>query len=241
MDSYKFRFKRFDVSHEKSTMKVGVDAVLLGAWINKDINAINILDVGTGCGVIALIMAQNFPKATITAIDIDCGSIEEAEFNFKNSIWSDRLNAILQEFPFSLHNKNIRKYDLIVSNPPFFKSGIRSPETKREKARHQAGLSVFSLIENARELLTENGRIAVIFPTDYLIEVEEKIDKEDMRLIRKCLIRNKDTKPYKRVMMEIGFRENSNEVTKIEELTMFHEDKPTLRYTELCRDLYLKF
>lgn len=157
-----FRFKQFAVVNDRTAMKVGTDGVLLGAWCPID-GARRILDVGTGCGVIALMTAQRNCHAVIDAIDIDHDAIEEAELNFGNSPWSDRLTAIEGDFN-SMDTE--RCYDLIVSNPPYFTSGVLPTGDARITARHTGSLTYRQLIEGAARLLTEDGMLAMITPTD---------------------------------------------------------------------------
>lgn len=236
MEEEVFKFKNFDVRHGKGSMKVGVDAVLLGSWAG--MNPKSILDVGTGSGVISLILAQRFPEAEITGIDIDIPSIEEASLNFKESPWPERLRAELSSFPEDLLINN-KKYDLIVSNPPFFKSGIKNPSTQREKARHQATLSIYSLIENSKVLLTEKGRLSMIFPLEYEENIKEQEKKSGLNLNRLCRIRDREGKKGKRVMMEFSREKIAD--CRVEELILFEGGIPTDDYKRLCRPFYLKW
>ena len=237
MEDSEFRFKKFSVNHSRSSMKVGVDAVLLGAWAGKD--ARKILDVGTGCGVISLILAQRFPEAIIKGVDIDQPSIEEARKNFEKSPWSERLSADLAEFPNDIL-KNGEKFDLIVSNPPFFRSGIVQPKSQREKARHQDTLSVFSLIENSSFLLEEEGILAFIFPVEFREEVLRIGNTKGFKKIRECTVRDREERKEKRVMIEMMFTDK--EITELTyQLILFQNGLPTNDYQLLCKDFYLKF
>lgn len=234
-----FRFKHFSALHERSAMKIGVDAVLIGAWTRG--TPANILDVGCGCGVISLILAQRFRQARIYGIDIDKESVEEAHENFRNSPWSCRLKADLKNFPKDLDAES-PKYDLIVSNPPYFRSGIDNPSTPREKARHQASLSVFSLIQEAPEFLNYNGSLSLIFPFDFLNDVLCCCQNQRWSVTGICKVRDNDRKPFKRVMMQLTKAEPTVDLaTKVEELTLFNNGKPTNGYLQLCHDFYLKF
>lgn len=130
MDKSAFRFKQFEINHEKSTLKVGTDAVLLGAWTPIPAPCGRILDIGSGCGVITLMLAQR-SNAQITGVDIDKPSIEEAAENANNSLWKNRINFIncsIQDFCTAEHQNN---FDLIVSNPPFFVDSLKSPVHSR--------------------------------------------------------------------------------------------------------------
>lgn len=257
-----FNFKKFEVCHSNSSMKVGVDAVLIGSWTN--CKGSKIVDVGTGCGVIALMMAQRFPKAVIDAIDIDIESVLEAMENFNKSAYRERLNSHTLSFKEFCETAS-HPYDLIISNPPFFRSGINEPNTAREKARHQGELSPFSLLEQGKNILSDYGRIAMIIPTEFYEEVKLSTEKNDMRLLRVCHVRNRADLRPKRIMLEIGrhYSKNFNSETFNdepiphlfdsnlkdshpslieEELIMFEMDGlPTLKYRALCQDFYLKF
>ena len=157
-----FRFKRFAVLNDRTAMKVGTDGVLLGAWCPVQ-GARRVLDVGTGCGVIALMIAQRNSEAIIEAIDIDSAAIEEATLNFTNSPWNDRLTAMEGDFN-SMETEN--RYDLIVSNTPYFTSGVLPTGEARTTARHTRSLTYRDLIEGATRLLTPDGTLALISPTD---------------------------------------------------------------------------
>lgn len=157
-----FKFKQFAVINDRSAMKVGTDGVLLGAWCPVE-GARRVLDVGTGCGVIALMIAQRNHQAMIDAIDIDHDAIEEATINFTASPWSDRLDSLEQDFNCL---ETTDGYDLIVSNPPFFTDSLLPPDASRTLARHTQSLSYQQLIEGAARLLNADGILAFISPTD---------------------------------------------------------------------------
>ena len=157
-----FRFKQFAVVNDRTAMKVGTDGVLLGAWCTVE-GARHVLDVGTGCGVIALMIAQRNASAVINAIDIDHDAIEEATLNFKASPWSERLTAIEGDFN---EQQTAERYDLIVSNPPSSTNGVLPTGHARTQARHTGTLSYRQLIEGASRLLSDDGTLALITPTD---------------------------------------------------------------------------
>ena len=180
MASACFRFKQFTVWHDQCAMKVGTDGVLLGAWCpverisTKDSNEystkanVQVLDVGTGSGLIALMLAQRLPQAKITAIDIDGGAVQQAQHNFALSNWSDRLTCqqiALQDL------ENQSHYDLIVSNPPYFQDSLKNPDQQRAMARHTDTLSYDELLKHSAQLLNASGMLALVLP----IEAEEQI------------------------------------------------------------------
>jgi len=157
-----FQFKQFKVTHSQSSIKIGTDAVLLGAWA--EVNAANtILDVGTGCGIIALMMAQKNKSAIIKAIDIHQESIIEATENFVQSPWETQLSAeliSLQDF----NAKGSNPFDHIISNPPFFSQSMPSPNLKRHNARHTSTLSQEDFFCGCKRLLTSDGKLSIIIP-----------------------------------------------------------------------------
>ncbi|MBR1627416.1 MAG: methyltransferase [Bacteroidales bacterium] len=168
-----FRCKQFSLNHSNSSMKIGTDAVILSSYVSETLKANtvkSVLDIGTGCGIIALCMAQTFDKAKITAIDIDEKSIKEAEYNFTNNAFFDRMDALcmsVQDFA----DKTCLKFDLIISNPPFFTSSLQSPDIRRTNARHNITLSLEDLAKATFELLSDKGFIAVILPEKEIDEL----------------------------------------------------------------------
>lgn len=243
-----FKFKQFSVSHNRSAMKVGVDGVLIGCWANvEDANAI--LDVGTGCGVIALIMAQRQPKAEITAIDIDYLSAAEAADNFKNSPWSQRLNLIHGRFPEGVitngdGGNSMCRFDLIISNPPYFNSGVTQVQTPRERARHQGELSPSSLLIESIPLLNPGGSLAMVIPSELFYELDIVAQSVGYTLTRKCLVRGHQNAPFKRVLLQWRLGQLFPDDKKCQEdiLTLeISSGNPTDDYRRLCRDFYLKF
>ena len=198
----KFRFIQFEVSHHRSTMKVGTDAVVLGAWLDVS-GARRILEIGTGCGIIALMLAQKSP-ATIDAIDVDEASANEAGENFANSPWTDRLKS----FHVSLNDFATDKtgiYDLIVSNPPFFQNSLLPPTKGRQLARHNVELTFDTFLYDSSRLLSHEGQLAVILPGSEEEKFIEIAGKESLFLQSKLIIYPKPSKPTKRVILVFSF------------------------------------
>lgn len=194
-----FRCKYFSVSHENSSMKVGTDAFILGSWLELDGHCRHILDVGTGSGIIALMLAQR-SSAQIDAIDIDGPSVEEATINFANSPWSDRLKAVhssLEHF----ESENNTKYDLVVSNPPFFSRSLLPKSDRLRRAKHDVAFSMDDLITGAESLLTEEGRLAVILPADVAENFNGKAARTGFFTVRQLEVYPKPNRPMIRKVL----------------------------------------
>ena len=192
-----FRFKQFTVYHNQCAMKVGTDGVLLGAWTKCDTSG-NILDIGTGSGLIALMLAQR-TRATINAIDIDKGAYEQAKLNFSESPFSDRLriyHTSLQDF----HPGNT--YNLLVSNPPFFTNSLKSPDSQRNTARHDDSLSLDSLFSHARRLLSPDGRFCLIVPVKQEESINQIARKNQLHLKHKTIVFPTPNSKPRRTLLE---------------------------------------
>lgn len=241
MERNDFRFKKFSVSHTRSSMKVGVDGVLVGLWANVG-GCRRILDAGCGCGVIALICAQRNPDAAVDAIDTHADSVEEAADNFRRSPWAARLRAI--EADFSLFRPSDKGYDLIISNPPYFDSGVLETATIREQARHETTFGPLSLVSRTPELLLPGGRLAMIFPTERLGDILGEAEAVGLSPLRLCTVSGRAGKEPKRVLLELRNTttlQHHNTITK-EHLDI--ESAPgvyTPEYLRLGRDFYLRF
>ena len=260
MGSEGFRFKQFYVRHDRCAMKVGTDGVLLGAWAPTNPIAPNpvthnpltrILDVGTGSGLIALMLAQRCPQAQIDAIDIDEAAVEQARENFENA-FSARLHvyrAKLQEWQIVTGKcPNGTSYDLIVSNPPYFQNSLKNPDKGRELARHTDSLSYDELIAHSARLLNEGGQLALILPAEAENEVRQLAAVQNLFLSRVTRVYTKENKPAKRVLMAFGKCTISNFQSPIsnlqspivEDSLVLENEKGgrSLPYQELCREFY---
>lgn len=213
-------------------MKVGTDGVLLGAWCDVD-NASRVLDVGTGCGLMALMVAQRNSQAVIQGIDIDVNAIDEARFNFNASPWGGRLSAELADF--NIYSAGC--YDLIVSNPPFFTNGVLPPSDGRTHARHTTTLTYESLLGRCRKLLAPGGRIAIVTPADVELAVRRCVVEQGLGLRRFTRVVPVDGAPVKRLLWELVVGDS---VTTVSTLTISHKDRSyTDEYRELTCDFYL--
>lgn len=233
-----FQFKQFRVVQQHSAMKVGVDGVLIGAWADIS-GAHRILDIGAGTGLIALMMAQRCPKAIIDAIDIDPEACTESKFNAEQSPWGERINVIcssLKEFIITTD----QKYDLIVSNPPYFSNGLKAPHLSRSAARHADALPLEELMTALTQLLVKGAKTALILPSESLSEVKHLAEMNQLFLSRLCLVKPNPVKPVFRIMVEITNEQCS---LKEEELMIEYDQHfdYTPEYRQLTKDFYLKF
>lgn len=238
-DSCLFRFKKFYVRHSHSIMKVGVDGVLIGAW--GKVTGRNGLDIGSGCGLIALMAAQRNQMATVDAVDFHLPSGAESFTNFKRSPWSDRLNCYFADInEFASREENQNKYNFIISNPPFFSDGIESPSTPREKARHESSLSPAKLIDLADLLLSPGGTVSMILPVSGLPGVEKRALELGFHEVRKCFVADRAGKNWKRVMVQ--YTNLAGAPTETEYLYLKDaEGNYTDQYKKLTEDFYLHF
>lgn len=232
-----FRFKQFEVAHQKSAMKVGVDGVLVGAWANLS-GAGRILDAGTGCGLISLMCAQRNPTAQIIGVDIDELSIEEACLNASNSCWNDRLSFVRANF-MELEKEDIGLFDVIVSNPPFFCAGVTNIENARLASRHVSEFGPESILTHGINLLTDKGKIAFIAPSSMSDELVNVGKKCGLYVQRMTYVKGLPHRPIKRVLLEFS-REHTTLFSSVIILESTHGNA-TDEYKELCKDFYLKF
>lgn len=231
-----FEFKQFTIYQDGSAMKVGTDGVLLGAWANTD-GKKNILDIGTGTGLIAIMAAQRNSEAMIDAIEIDPESGKQAEENVERTEWSNRINIIVSSLQDFVPEK---KYDLIVSNPPFFNNSTKAAGKQRTDARHTYSLPHTDLIIFAKEYLSEEGILSVVLP---VIEGEVLIDfaiKNGIFCSRKTFVVPKPGSQPKRLLIEFSRQKCE---TKEEYFTSETETRHvyTEEYKELTKEFYIAF
>ena len=231
-----FKFKQFTVFHDKCAMKVGTDGVLLGAWCGIK-KASYVLDVGTGSGLISLMIAQRDPLACIMGIDVDEGAVAQACENFAASPFSRRLDVGHTSF-LDLAHIATKKFDVIVCNPPFFSKSLLPPDTQRMQARHAVSLTLDQLFRNAKRILTSEGVFSLIVPFDKEAEIKEVSGKYGWYLLRKTVVFPTPTSPPKRILIECSasFVENSFEDSLMIEQTrhVYTDD-----FRTLVKDFYL--
>ena len=232
-----FRFKKFTIHHDKCAMKVGTDAVLLGAWVETDYCR-NILDVGTGSGVIALMLAQR-SQAEIDAIDIDKEACVQAMENAAASPFAGRIKVIHASCADFAAFAKQKRYDLIVSNPPYFINSLKCPDNKRTVARHTDTLLISDLIRDARTLLSPSGRISLVLPYERLDEVKELALINQLHICRQTDVIPTPGAEPKRLLVELSVTEENTkkrDILTIEEAR--HQYTP--EYIALTKEFYMK-
>ena len=235
MSDSSFHFKQFTIHQDKCAMKVGTDAVLLGAWVDPS-NSHSILDIGTGTGVLALMMAQK-SNSKVTGIDIDQSSCEQARENVLASPWPDQIKIqhnSLQKFAETAQ----AKFDLIVSNPPYFIDASKPASESRENARHtDNSLSFDALIDGIMLLLTEKGRFCLILPLKEGSLFKEKAESKGFYCTRLLRVKTKTGKIEKRLLME--FQKEKKPLIESEIIIQEEDAKYTPEYIDFTKDFYL--
>lgn len=230
-----FRFKQFELSNSLSAMKINTDGVLLGAWTDAT-GRKSILDVGTGTGIIAIMLAQRNSDALITAIDIDEYSAKEAAINAGNCPWKKRIKVAHTDFKL-LSTEN--KYDLIVSNPPYFDNGIKATDVSRATARHNDTLDYAELISLSSEMLTDSGALSLIAPYSRLEDIMYSAELAKLFVSHQTDVYNKPSGSAIRVMIELS-KEPSPKIT--DSIAIYADNGGyTAEYVELTKDFYMNF
>lgn len=233
-----FTFKQFHIDHSRCAMKVGTDGTLLGAWAALPPHAKKILDIGTGSGLIAIMAAQRHPTAKITAIDIDKDCVLQATENAVASPWAERIEVI--ETPLQEYSPE-EKFDVIISNPPYFADSMHSPDRQRTTARHTASLSFKELTDGVLRLLADDGLFAVILPTT---ESELLLSASRGRLFtwRRCEVWSTPESGARRIMLELK-REPPKDLAKKEKIIIEQGGRHVYseEYKALTADFYLNF
>ncbi|MDE6543334.1 MAG: methyltransferase [Muribaculaceae bacterium] len=202
-----FRFKQFELKHGGSGMKLTTDSLLLGAWVRPDAPVQTIIDAGCGCGILALMCAQRFPDAGITAIDNNPGACDEADDNFRSSPWHSRLHTVcadINDWITSLESP----VDMIICNPPYFTETLRSPDASRADARHAGSLSAAAIISIAGRILTPDGTLALVIPFDHLRQLSLPASLASLSFSRIAHIAAREGKTPSLALVQLSRRES---------------------------------
>lgn len=235
-----FSFKQFTIEQDRCAMKVGTDGVLLGSWVSLESRPFSVLDIGAGTGLIALMLAQRSDAGQIDAIEIDEDAYEQCVENFENSPWADRLfcfHASLDEFA---EEPEDEKYDLIVSNPPYFVPNERETDLpeNRKKARFYDSLPFADLVDYASQLLSDNGELAVIVPFSEEQTFIALAKAKSLHANRITRVRGTENAPLKRSLLQFSFSEKPIEENELTLEVSRHQY--TREFKTLVQDFYLK-
>lgn len=217
-------------------MKVGTDGTLLGAWASAPAQSRYILDIGTGTGLIALMVAQRYPEAQIVGIDIDDAAVAQAIENVAASPFTERISILKQDVT---TYKPEMQFDVIVSNPPYFVDSLTCPDEQRSIARHAVTLTFEALIKSAYRLLKTEGTFSVVIPTEMRSKLEASARLEGFFISKVCCIKTTPKKPSKRQLIEF----TKNPVNELFTCEGILETSPNTRsdwYQKLTNDFYIR-
>ena len=237
-----FRFQRFSIADDRCGMKVGIDGVLRGAWADV-YGAARILDIGTGSGLLALMLAQRSEtlKAQIDAVEIDPEAAQQASENVSQSPWSDRIRVMREDISVFAARDSIhaRDYDLIVCNPPFFLDDLESEKKAERTARHSTRRFRQSLVNSARTLLGAEGKLSLVLPASQCNELVDAAKNLGLHVSRLTWVNPLPKRPFHRVLIELARHESEPLVQEMTIETRHHEFSP--QFAELTRNFYLRF
>ena len=236
MGKNSFQFKQFTINQDRCAMKVGTDGTLLGAWANAPVEPCRILDIGTGTGLVALMMAQRYPKSQVIGIDIDRDAAIQAQENVDASPFSDRVKIINAD---AVKIEDKEGFDAIVCNPPYFVDSLTSPQDQRTLARHTITLTYEQLMRTAYKLLKNDGMFSIVVPTENNDAIEYASALAGFMISRICMIKTTPNKLPKRQLIE--FRKNRiDRIDFCEEILEIFPNQRSDWYYELTRDFYIK-
>ena len=236
MGKNSFQFKQFTINQDRCAMKVGTDGTLLGAWANAPVEPCRILDIGTGTGLVALMMAQRYPKSQVIGIDIDRDAAIQAQENVDASPFSDRVKIINAD---AVKIEDKEGFDAIVCNPPYFVDSLTCPQDQRTLARHTITLTYEQLMQTAYKLLKNDGMFSIVVPTENNDAIESAAALAGFMISRICMIKTTPNKLPKRQLIE--FRKNRiDRIDFCEEILEIFPNQRSDWYYELTRDFYIK-
>ena len=236
MGKNSFQFKQFTINQERCAMKVGTDGTLLGAWANAPERPCRILDIGTGTGLLALMMAQRYPEASVVGIDIDKDAAMQAQENVGASPFSDRITIIHGD---ATKIEDKEEFDAIVCNPPYFVDSLICPKDQRTLARHTVSLTYEQLMGTAYKLLKNDGVFSIVVPTENNDAIESAAAFAGFLISRICMIKTTPNKLPKRQLIEL--RKARTEDLDFKEVILEEvHNKRSEWYFELTKEFYLK-
>lgn len=235
MSNNSFTFQKFTIHQDRCAMKVGTDGVLLGAWAH---GGKRILDIGTGTGLVAIMMAQRFADAHVTAVEIDHNAALQACNNANCSPFASRIGIVETSIQnFEVHGTQL--FDSIVSNPPFFTDSLKNPDSQRATARHADTLPYRDLFTAVKRLLAEDGEFSAIIPSNCLTSFIAEAYLAHLVPIRRLVIRTTPRKQPKRLLVSFGHTSSESNTTNEEQCLMNPDGSRSDWYINLTSDFYL--
>ncbi|HJS54591.1 MAG TPA: methyltransferase [Chitinophagaceae bacterium] len=237
-----FQFKQFLIHQDRCAMKVTTDACLFGAWLTDEVgnqeSAVNsVLDIGTGTGLLGLMFAQKNPEAKIDAIEIDKGAAEQARINVDSSPWKEQINIVQADtklFPFE------KRFDLIMSNPPFYEKEIRSATDNKNIAHHGKELKLEELFRIIKNNLAADGNFFLLLPYKRNEEIRKLLKDHELQISKLLFVRQSVKHGYFRIMLKGKLSEEKDEETEFDEMSIWNENQQyTKEFTQLLNDYYL--
>lgn len=236
MKKSQFDFKQFTICHDRCAMKVGTDGVLLGAWTDVGTGVRRILDVGTGSGLIAIMLAQKC-EADIWGVDVDADAVLQAAGNGERTPWSSRLHFLQSDV---LEYSPQNGFDLIVCNPPYFENSLRSSDRKRNTARHSENLPFDLLIGKVHDLLEPDGLFNVVLPAQAAEDFAQEAWERGLNLYKKCVVYTKPSAPAKRTLLSL--KKGQADYPETIPIYIYGSDGAyTEEYRKLTENYYLGF
>lgn len=231
-----FRFKEFEVNQQDCAMKINTDGVLLGAMVAAD-NPNRILDVGSGTGVIALMLAQRFPSAVVDAVDIDETAYKRTQENFRQSKFNERMTAYHGDFETVTH---METYDLIVSNPPFYINALHNPDNRKRLARHTDLRFFQRLLNFSKDRLSQTGTLQLILPTDLSEDIMPYVEQQGLILINEIRVQSfYESEPIRKILT---FSKQHMHLTDTTDFVIYQEKGVySEAYQRLLKSFFLGF
>lgn len=232
-----FVFKQFALEQEKAAFKLGTDSVVLGSWLPAK-SYKRVLDIGAGTGILSLMMAQRLEDAYISAVEFDEGAFEDCANNFAQSKWSNRLKITHMDIIEWSKACSSEKFDLIISNPPYFNNSLQNPDQRKSTARHSILLTSQLLVNLVKQHLSSSGSFAFILPTLEFDGMKDRLEKENINAINICSVSSFQNSEIIRKMGLFTFQKRE---LKQEQQYLYTEDKNRSDwYKEISKDFYIK-
>lgn len=233
-----FKFKRFGLYHGDESFKIGTDGVILGAWAGQGIQPKTVLDIGTGSGLIALMLAQRFKSAIINGIEINSEAAKIAQMNFLNSPFKNRLDSLVIDLKKYESNKT---FDLIVSNPPFFKKSLLPDSETNIRSKHGINITSEDIFRFSSKYLNRSGKLSIIYPHNQIEGLQDQANTHLLFISNILHIRPKPDLKAHRCILELS--KVKSEIIDMEHLCIEKDERHNFHasYVDLCKDFYLKF